>query len=121
MKKICLSIFLCLMFLVTSENAASYEDIYGYWESDQKYPLNIIQFSANKYYYGEYSRPAIYSRKDGLIFVQFSKYSSLTILKKGDDCIEITFPDPGLPKKIPYRRISEEKAVKIIKKDQAGK
>jgi len=121
MKKICLSIFLCLMFLATSVNAASYEDIYGYWESDQKYPLNIIQFSANKYYYGEYSRPAIYSRKDGLIFVQFSKYSSLTILKKGDDCIEITFPDPGLPKKIPYRRISEEKAVKIIKKDQAGK
>lgn len=121
MKNTCLSIFLCLMFLATSVSAASYEDIYGYWESDQKYPLNILQFSANKYYYGKYSRPAIYSRKDGLILVQFSKYSSLTILKKEDDCIEITFPDPGLPKKIRYKRISEEKAVKIIKKDQAAK
>lgn len=121
MKKICLSTFLFFMSVTTSVCAASYEEIYGYWESDQKYPLNIIQFSANKYCYGKYSRPATYSIKDGGVSVQFSKYSSLEIFKKDDDYIEITFPDPRLPQKIPYKRISEEKAVKIIKKGRSEK
>lgn len=105
--------FVC-MFIFTSIYSASAFEIYGYWKSDLKYPLNIIKFDKSTYYYGKYSQPAKYSKENNITVVQFTKYSKLHILEEQDDIIKITFPDPSLPKHIIYKRISEEEAVKLI-------
>lgn len=104
----------CIFMFIFIYSASAFE-IYGFWKSDLKYPLNIIKFDKSTYYYGKYSQPAFFSVENNVTTVQFTKYSKLYILEEQDDIIKITFPDPSLPKQVIYKRISEEEAVKLIK------
>lgn len=89
-------------------------EIYGYWKSEEEYPLNIIGFDSSTYYYGKFSQQAKFSNKNNILYVQFTKHSTLQIFDESNDVIKVTFPDPSLPKNIVYKRISENEAKAIL-------
>ncbi|WP_297848576.1 hypothetical protein [uncultured Desulfovibrio sp.] len=116
MKKIFLIIAFVPLFIFNSIISVLAFEIYGYWKSDEEYPLNIIAFDNLNYYYGKYSQQAKFSNKENTIYVQFTKFSALRIVEVDNDHIKVTFPDPSLPKDIIYKRINENEAKKILAK-----
>lgn len=114
MKKVFLSIIFISIFILNSVISALAFEVYGYWKSEEDYPLNIIAFDSSTYYYGKYSQQAKFLNKNDILYVQFTKYSTLQIINENNNIIKVTFPDPSLPKNIVYKRISENEAKKIL-------
>ncbi len=114
MKKTFFIITFVPIFIFNSIISVFAFEIYGYWKSNEEYPLNIIAFDDSNYYYGKYSQQAKFSNQDNVILVQFTKFSTLRVVEVSDDTIKVTFPDPSLPKDIIYKRINENEAKKIL-------
>lgn len=103
-------------FLIITATLPSAFELYGYWKSDQKYPLNILAFDKDRYRYGKQSFPAKFAKSGESYIVQFLKHSNLQIIPVENDVIKVNFPDPTLPKNIVYTRINEEEATMLMKK-----
>ena len=118
MKKIILLLLattlLLFSFSMTACSQSSSFDLNGCWKSNEKYPLNIIQFENNIYKYGKFSEKCTIDKKDGLYIVSFVG-GKIIIKQENNNNIKVTYPNPALPKNIEYTRISKEDADKIIK------
>ncbi len=91
-------------------------DLYGCWKSEQRYPLNVLKFDKNNYFYGQYSLPAKFTEREDEQLVIFNVDSEIRLKKIDNNTIKATFPDPSLPQDIVYKRISEEERATLIKK-----
>ncbi len=111
------AMFIFTYLIFTSTFSTAFE-LYGCWKSDQKYPLNILKFDKNTYYYGKHSLPAKFSIDGNKYIVTFNVDSEIQIIPDGDDVIRVTYPTPVLPKNIIYKRVTEEERASLIKKRQ---
>jgi len=115
MKKITfMAIFVSASLILMSTFSNAFE-LYGCWKSDQKYPLNILKFDKNTYYYGKNSLPAKFSIDGNKYIVIFNVDSEIHIIPDGADVIRVTYPTPVLPQNIIYKRVTEEERTSLIK------
>lgn len=115
MKKSSLAFALIVLCICISSSALAF-DLYGCWKSEQRYPLNVLKFDNENYYYGPYSLSAKYTEKGDEQLVIFNIDSEIRLKKIDENTIKATFPDPSLPQDIVYKRISEEERATLIMK-----
>lgn len=116
MKKMNFAVLFMFIFLIATANFSNAFELYGCWKSDQKYPLNILKFDKNTYYYGRNSLPAKFSIDGVKYIVTFNVDSEIHIFPDGDNVIRVTYPTPALPQNIIYKRVTEEERTSLIKK-----